>query len=216
MMMQELKISKSESLNVVWMSLLVKGKGSFILFTNYTVAHFKNISMIFIRDRYRDKLLAIEKEDHDKTEHLRRLFGQFQAKLNELAEKDAKLKELQQELAKFKAAFDGKLHTNLFVFMIFLYSMIVSELESTRSAKAKYKEMGKKMLDAMKQMDLDMKDLMKRLEEATAQLKAAEKEKRKLQRKNEELQRDMEMTEVIDFGILVLCVLCTDSTEFII
>jgi chromosome segregation ATPase len=72
---------------------------------------------------------------------------------------------------------------------------LLRDLETARAAEAKYKEMGKKMLQAMKVMDAEMKGVVAKYEEAATELKAVHKEKRKLERQNEELKREAELVE---------------------
>lgn len=135
------------------------------------------------RGRLESRFYEIEREDKAKfaaqyetinkiTKHLQELYSQYNRKEQESKELQAQLDALRNS---------------------------VDDIDGVKSAKSKYKEMGKKMLAAMRQMDQDMKNMMKKLEDTQTELKQVHKEKRKLQRKNEELQKEMEMTEVKAF-----------------
>jgi len=149
------------------------------------------------RLRLEQRFLEVEREDQLKFAKQHETINQITRHMQELyAQYKMKEQENKQMAAQLEALRTG-----------------VDDVDGVKSAKAKYKEMGKKMLSAMKQMDTDMKDLMKKHEEAQAELKQVHKEKRKLQRKIDEMQKEMEMTEKQMNKLMRLCISGTVGDE---
>lgn len=132
------------------------------------------------RAKLEEKFAEVEREDKAKfaqqyetitkiSKHLEELYAKYN-------QKEEETKELRNQLDALKQGMD--------------------DIDGAKSAKTKYKEMGKKMLAAMKQMDADIKGLMAKLEASQAELKQAYKEKRKLSKQNQELLKEREVTEV--------------------
>jgi chromosome segregation ATPase len=85
-------------------------------------------------------------------------------------------------------------------------SEALKELEEVKSAKDKYKEMGKKMLATMRSMDRDMKDMVQKLEEANNEIKALHKQKRRLLRELENTRTEREQYEAQFNKLMKICI----------
>lgn len=88
---------------------------------------------------------------------------------------------------------------------------VLQQVAEAKSAKAKYKEMGKKMIVAMKQMDQEMKELVVKYENAQRELAAEQRKNQKLERRNDELAKEVQTTEVQMNKLMRICITGTTA-----
>jgi len=147
--------------------------------------------------KFQDKILALTREREELENKLNQLAQREKTRTEKAPLREEYVKGILQQLTKTMEENAKSKEENVFL-QKERQKLIeaLEDIEQVKQSRNKYKEMTAQMLQAMKQMDADMKELVKRTEEVQGQLKESLRKQRALQRKNETLGSEIEVLQV--------------------